>query len=113
MSFGYFVCKDGSPPNPSFSAQDYICNQKQKQKKKKRRKITWRRGKTLYEAALFFFFLNPLVNLDSLPLFSTSSVKLRLQYFVSLFTNLAWTSATVKEENLHLQKLGRSSLYTS
>lgn len=61
----------------------------------------------------FFFFFNPLVNLDSLPLFYMSSVKLRLQYFVSLFTNLAWTSATMKEENLHLQKLGRSSLYTS
>lgn len=70
-------------------------------------------GRTLYEAALFLFFFNPLVNLDSLPLFYISSVKLRLQYFVSLFTNLAWTSATVKEENLHLQKLGRSSLYTS
>lgn len=109
MSFGYFVCKDGSPPNPSFSAQDYIFSQKQKQKKEE--KSLGAGGKTLYEAALFFF--NPLVNLDSLPLFYMSSVKLRLQYFVSLFTNLAWTSATRKEENLHLQKLGRSSLYTS
>jgi hypothetical protein len=36
MSFGYFVCKDGSPPNPSFSAQDYICNQKQKNKKEEK-----------------------------------------------------------------------------
>lgn len=79
--------------------------------KKKKEKSLGAGGKTLYEAALFFFF-NPLVNLDSLPLFYMSSVKLRLQYFVSLFTNLAWTSATMKEENLHLQKLGRSSLYT-
>lgn len=46
----------------------------------------------------FLFFFNPLVNLDSLPLFYNFSVKLRLQYFVSLFTNLAWTSATMKEE---------------
>jgi len=45
-------------------------------------------------------FFYPLVNLDLL-LFYTSSVKLCLQYFVSLFTNLAWTPATVKEENLH------------
>lgn len=112
MSFGYFVCKDGSPPNPSFSAQDYICSQNKNKKKKEEEKSLGVGGKTLYEAALFFFF-NPLVNLDSLPLFYMSSVKLRLQYFVSLFTNLAWTSATMKEENLHLQKLGRSSLYTS
>lgn len=53
MSFGYFVCKDGSPPNPSFSAQDYICSQKQKEKKEK---SLGAGGKTLYEAALFFFF---------------------------------------------------------
>lgn len=57
-------------------------------------------GRTLYEAALCFFY--PLVNLDLLLLFYTSSVKLCLQYFVSLFTNLAWTPATVKEENLHV-----------
>lgn len=57
MSFGYFVCKDGSPPNPSFSAQDYICSQKQKQKKKEEKeKSLGAGGKTLYEAALFFFF---------------------------------------------------------
>lgn len=102
MSFGYFVCKDGSPPNPSFSAQDYICNQKQKTKKKK--KSLGAGGRTLYQAALFSFLFNPLVNLDSLPLFYTSSVKLRLQYFVPLFTNLAWTSATVKEECPPLEK---------
>lgn len=99
MSFGYFVCKDGSSPNPSFSAQDYICNQKQKKKKKS----LSTGGRTSYEAALFSFLFNPLVNLDSLPLFYTSSVKLRLQYFVPLFTNLAWTSATVKEEYPPLQ----------
>lgn len=108
MSFGYFVCKDGSPPNPSFSAQDYICNQKQK-----RKKSLGTGGRTSYEAALFSFLFNPLVNLDSLPLFYTSSVKLRLQYFVPLFTNLAWTSATVKEEYPPLQTWGRPSLYTS
>lgn len=102
MSFGYFVCKDGSPPNPSFSAQDYICNQKQKTKKKKNRLA--QEGELLYEVALFSFLFNPLVNLDSLPLFYMSSVKLRLQYFVPLFTNLAWTSATVKEEHPNLQK---------
>lgn len=51
----------------------------------------------MYEAALCFFY--PLVNLDLLLLFYTSSVKLCLQYFVSLFTNLAWTPATMKEEN--------------
>lgn len=45
-------------------------------------------------------FLNPLVHLDLLLLFYTSSAKLRLQYFVSLFTNLAWTPAAVNEENL-------------
>lgn len=86
---------------------------KNKNKKKKEEKSLGAEGKLYMKLPSFFFFLNPLVNLDSLPLFSTSSVKLRLQYFVSLFTNLAWTSATVKEENLHLQKLGRSSLYTS
>lgn len=59
-------------------------------------------GRTLYEAALCFFY--PLVNLDLLLLFYTNSVKLCLQYFVSLFTNLAWTPATVKEENLHVFK---------
>lgn len=53
----------------------------------------------MYEAALWFF-LNPLVNLDFL-LFYTSSVKLCLQYFVPLFTNLAWTPATGKEGNPH------------
>lgn len=113
MSSGYFVCKDDSPPNPSFSAQDYICSQKQKQKKKKKKKNHLAQEGKLYMKLPSFFFFNPLVNLDSLPLFYMSSVKLRLQYFVSLFTNLAWTSATMKEENLHLQKLGRSSLYTS
>lgn len=94
MSSGYFVCKDGSPPNPSFSAQDYICNQKKK-------KSLGAGGRTLYEAALCLFY--PLVNLDLL-LFYISSVKLCLQYFVSLFTNLAWTPATMKEENLHVFK---------
>lgn len=82
-----------------------------KKKEEEEEKSLGAGGKTLYEAAFFFFF-NPLVNLDSLPVFYMSSVKLRLQYFVSLFTNLAWTSATMKEENLHLQILGRSSLYT-
>lgn len=84
-----------------------------KNKKQKRRKSLGAGGRTLYEAALFSFLFNPLVNLDSLPLFYTSSVKLRLQYFVPLFTNLAWTSATMKEEYPPLQKRGRSSLYPS
>lgn len=53
----------------------------------------------MYEAALGFFY--PRVNWGLL-LFSTSSVKLCLQYFVSLFTNLAWTPATVKEDSLHV-----------
>lgn len=83
---------------------------KNKNKKKKKNHLA-QEGKLYMKLPSFFF--NPLVNLDSLPLFYMSSVKLRLQYFVSLFTNLAWTSATRKEENLHLQKLGRSSLYTS
>lgn len=75
-----------------------------KNKKQKRRKSLGAGGRTFYEAALFSFLFNPLVNSDSLPLFYTSSVKLRLQYFVPLFTNLAWTSATVKEEYPPLQK---------
>lgn len=82
-----------------------------KKKKKKKKNHLAQEGK-LYMKLPSFFFFNPLVNLDSLPVFYMSSVKLRLQYFVSLFTNLAWTSATMKEENLHLQILGRSSLYT-
>lgn len=49
-------------------------------------------------------FFYPLVNSDLLLLFYTSSVKLCLQYFVSLFTNLAWTPATVNEESLHVFK---------
>lgn len=67
-------------------------------KNKKEKKSVGTGGRTLYEAALFSFLFNPLVNLDPLPLFYTSSVKLRLQYFVPLFTNLAWTSAAVKGE---------------
>lgn len=82
-------------------------------KNKKEKKSLGTGGRTSYEAALFSFLFNPLVNLDSLPLFYTSSVKLRLQYFVPLFTNLAWTSATVKEEYPPLQMWGRPSLYTS
>lgn len=73
-------------------------------KNKKEKKSLGTGGRTSYEAALFSFLFNPLVNLDSLPLFYTSSVKLRLQYFVPLFTNLAWTSATVKEEYPPLQR---------
>lgn len=65
--------------------------------KTKKKKSLGAGGRTLYEAALCFFY--PLVNLDLLLLFYTSSVKLCLQYFVSLFTNLAWTPATMKEEN--------------
>lgn len=59
-------------------------------KNKKEEKSLGAGGRTLYEAALFSFLFNPLVNSDSLPLFYTISVKLRLQYFVPLFTNLAW-----------------------
>lgn len=44
-------------------------------------------------------FFYPLVNLDFL-LFYTSSVQLCLQYFVSLFTNRAWTPATVEEGSI-------------
>lgn len=90
----------------------FVVKNKNKKKKKKKKNHLAQEGK-LYMKLPSFFFFNPLVNLDSLPLFYMSSVKLCLQYFVSLFTNLAWTSATMKEENLHLQKLGRSSLYTS
>lgn len=72
----------------------------------KKKKSLGAGGRTLYEAALWLFY--PLVNLDLLLLFYTSSVKLCLQYFVSLFTNLAWTPATVKRrESSCLQKLGR------
>lgn len=65
----------------------------------KKKKSLGAGGRTLYEAALCLFY--PLVNSDLL-LFYISSVKLCLQYFVSLFTNLAWTPATMKEENLHV-----------
>lgn len=101
------------PQIPVFQLRIIFVVKNKNKKKEEEEKSLGAGGKTLYEAALFFFFFNPLVNLDSLPLFYMSSVKLRLQYFVSLFTNLAWTSATMKEENLHLQKLGRSYLYTS
>lgn len=57
-------------------------------------------------------FFYPLVNLDLLLLFYTSSIKLCLQYFVLLFTNLAWTPATVKEENLHVFKNEAGNLCT-
>lgn len=57
-------------------------------------------GRTLYEAALCFFY--PLVNLDLLLWFLQTPFKLCLQYFVSLFTNLAWTPASVNGENLHV-----------
>lgn len=66
-------------------------------------------GRTSNEAALCFFY--PLVNLDLL-LFYTNSVKLCLQYFVSLFTNLAWTPATVRQENLHVFKNEAGNLCT-
>lgn len=58
MSFGYFVCKDGSPPNPSFSAQDYICNQKQKTKKKKNHLA--QEGELCIKLPSFLFFLTHL-----------------------------------------------------
>lgn len=43
-SFGCSVCKDGSTPSPSFSAQDYICNQ-----------ITWRRRENFVWSCPLFF----------------------------------------------------------
>lgn len=57
-------------------------------------------------------FFYPLVNWGLLLQFYTSSVKLCLQYFVSLFTNLAWTPATMKEENLHVFKNQAGNLCT-
>lgn len=69
-------------------------------------------GRTLYETALCFFY--PLVHLDFLLLFCTSSVKLCLQYFVSLFTNLAWTSCHhERRKPSRLQQRGQASLCTS
>lgn len=94
-----FVCKDGSPQT-RFSAQDYICNQKNHLAQE---------GELCMKLPSGFF--NPLVNSDLL-LFYTSSVKLCLQYFVSLFTNLAQTPATVRGENLLASQRGGSSLCT-
>lgn len=74
-------------PNPGFTAQDSIC-------------ITNRSAQERELRAAPSGFLPTCKCRFTSVLYS--SVKFCLQYFVSLFTNLAWTPATIKEENLHV-----------
>lgn len=61
-------------------------------------------GRTLYEAVLCFVLFLPTSKFGLTTSVYTSSAKLCLQYSVSLFTNLAWTPATMQEENLYVFK---------